>query len=150
MGTYPKLFVYAALLYLGVATACGLGIVLDPPHATAYRFLHIHFLFLGFMICLVAGLAYELLPRLRTGALRWPRLVPVHFWVANVALCGKAASYLLREEVGNAPFVACACCVIATLVMFAVNVVATLQLADGQAAGGELRVIQHRHQQDVG
>jgi hypothetical protein len=135
MKTYPKLFIYSALLYLAVATAFGLAIVLDPMNAATHRFLHIHFLFLGFMISLVAGLAYELLPRMRTGSMRWPRLIPVHFWVANLALCGKAASYLLREEIGLVPFVVCACCVIATLGMFAVNVAWTLRQADRQPDG---------------
>ena len=130
MSRYPKLFVFSALAYLGVATAFGLAIVFDPEQAATYRFLHIHFLFLGFMVFLVAGLAYDLLPRLKGGSMYWPRLIPIHYWLGNLALCGKAVSYVFRPEVGMAPFVGCACCVILTLMVFALNVVHTLQRAD--------------------
>ena len=65
-------------------------------HALAQiRFIHVHIMLAGFMAMIIYGVGYHILPRFNANPMPYPALVPVHFWLANVALWGMCVMYAL-------------------------------------------------------
>jgi len=92
MDTTTRAFIYCSLAYLALGATLGGVMGLDPEGWMAYRFVHVHFLLLGFMGMMVYGVGYFILPRFNAVPLAWPRLVPFHLWTANVGLVGMCLS----------------------------------------------------------
>jgi hybrid cluster-associated redox disulfide protein len=55
-------------------------------------FSHVHLLLGGFMAMMVFGVGYFILPRFAARNLRWPSLVAIHFWMANLSLVAMVIS----------------------------------------------------------
>lgn len=117
---------FASLIYLMLGAVMGFLMSVEGSGGTVARFMHIHFLFLGFMVMLMAGVAYHFLPGLRGGEMRWPRLVPIHFYMANIGLVCKCITFLLKPQIGFIPFAIFASVTVTSLVLFAVNVIASI------------------------
>src|SRR3989338_6673294 len=47
------------------------------------------------MSMMVFGVAYHILPRFNAQPLKWPKLVPVHFYGVNIGLIGMLFAYLI-------------------------------------------------------
>jgi len=87
MDIYTKGFVLASLVYFFLAAA--FGIWMGAAETSEWvRFGHVHFNLLGFMSMMIYGVGYFILPRFNAKILKWPKLVPVHFIVANLGLLG--------------------------------------------------------------
>ncbi len=106
MDRTTRAFIYCSLTYLVLGVVLGGAMGADPEGWMAYRFVHVHFLLLGFMGMMVYGVAYFILPRFNAVPLAWPRLVPFHLWTANVGLVGMCLSRdgLVLPEPWVAPF----------------------------------------------
>jgi cbb3-type cytochrome oxidase subunit 1 len=126
MNVYPRRFMVASLIYLMLGAVMGFLMGVEGSSGTVFRFMHIHFLFLGFMVMLVAGIAYHFLPKIRGGEMRWPRLVPIHFYMGNIGLVLKCVAYLLRPQIGFVPFAVFAAVTVTSLVVFATNLIASI------------------------
>lgn len=122
---YPLLFIQTSIAYLLLAAVCGV-LMFDPATAGYFRFMHIHFIVLGFLIPMTSGLAYGILPQIGR-PIRYPGLIAAQFWMANVGLIGKAISYSLRTEIGLIPFAICAMIVVSSIVIFAINMARTFK-----------------------
>jgi hypothetical protein len=122
MDRYMKGFVIAALVYFGLASLGGIviGTGADPSWL---RFLHVHFNLLGFMSMMIYGIGYFILPRFNGKVLRFPGLLPVHFYAANIGLIGMVAAYPQRPSI---LFDAFAVLEGASVGIFIFNLVATL------------------------
>jgi hybrid cluster-associated redox disulfide protein len=90
MDTATRAFIFAALVYLALGGLLGLGMAVVPGAPDHLSFTHVHLLLGGFMAMMVFGVGYFILPRFAGTALRWPRLVGVHFWMANLSLLAMA------------------------------------------------------------
>lgn len=97
MDRYMKGFVIAALIYLGLASVGGILIGAGMDQSWL-RFLHVHFNLLGFMSMMVFGIGYFILPRFNGKEIRFPGLLPVHFYAANIGLIGMVAAYPQRPS----------------------------------------------------
>ncbi|MGD2063319.1 MAG: DUF1858 domain-containing protein [Nitrospirota bacterium] len=130
MDRTTRAFIYASLLYLGVGALLGLGVGVAPGTFVAWRFVHVHLLLLGFMAMMVYGVGYFILPRFNATTVRWPRLLPVHFWTANAGLLGMCATYdglLLPAGVDERlPFAVFGVVEVASVLLFVANLWATL------------------------
>jgi cbb3-type cytochrome oxidase subunit 1 len=126
MNLYPRRFMVASLIYLMLGAVMGFLMGIDGSGGTVFRFMHIHFLFLGFMVMLMAGIAYHFVPRLRGGEMRWPRLIPIHFYMGNVGLVFKCIAYLLKPQIGFVPFAVFAAVTVTSLFLFAANLIASI------------------------
>lgn len=129
METYMKRFVFAALIYLGLAAVCG---VLNGTTDLGYwvSFAHTHFNLLGFMSMMVFGIGYFILPRFNGADLRFEGWVKPHFWLANISLVGMVVFRGLEVETGEGVysglFIASAAIQTTTIFMFIVNIWLTL------------------------
>ena len=83
-----KSFILASLAWLFLGASLGVAMTLGWGNLALLRFAHMHLLLLGFMAMMVYGVGYFILPRFNGTTLRWPRLVPLHFWIANLGLLG--------------------------------------------------------------
>jgi hybrid cluster-associated redox disulfide protein len=130
MDATTRAFIYASLLYLGVGALLGVGVGVAPATFLAWRFVHVHVLLLGFMAMMVYGVGYFILPRFNATTLRWPRLLPVHFWTANLGLVGMCATYdglLLPAGLADRPlFAVFALVELFSVLLFVANLGATL------------------------
>ena len=98
MDRYMKLFVLMAVIYFAVGSFLGL-LMATNVYTAATKFAHVHLNLLGFMSMMIFGVGYFILPRFNARTLRWPRLVPVHFWLANVSLVAMVIFYTLSSVV---------------------------------------------------
>ena len=94
MDKFGKLFVKASVIYLTLGALFGLHMALADHGYTQLRFIHVHFMLIGFMSMMIFGVGYHILPRFNAKALPYPSLVPVHFWLANAGLVGMGALYV--------------------------------------------------------
>ena len=92
MDKFPRMFIVSSIIYLLLGTLIGVTMAsnaLDPM----FRFIHIHLNLFGFMAMMVFGVAYHILPRFMGKALKFPKLVPVHYFAANIGLIGMMLTY---------------------------------------------------------
>ncbi len=133
MDRYTKGFVVASLVYFLLAAVLGTWMG-SAETAGWVRFAHVHFNLLGFMCMMIYGVGYFILPRFNGRTLRWPSLVPLHFWTANVGLVGMVATAPERPSTGFALFAGLS---VVSVAMFAVNLGATMLLEPAGEAGEE-------------
>lgn len=88
-------FLRSALLWLVVGTSLGATMAMVPAWLV-YRPVHLHLLLLGFVVMIIAGVAYHVIPRFTAAALHSPRLAMVHLWVANTGLVLLACGFIAR------------------------------------------------------
>ncbi|MDH5509214.1 MAG: cbb3-type cytochrome c oxidase subunit I [Nitrospinota bacterium] len=94
MDKFGKLFVKASVIYLSLGALFGLHMAVADHGYTQLRFIHVHFMLIGFMAMMIFGVGYHILPRFNAKPLPYPALVPVHFWLANAGLMGMGALYV--------------------------------------------------------
>jgi len=94
MERYPRLFIQTALIYLLIGVIVGVAIGTNPMLAARLRFAHIHLNLLGFMIMIIAGVAYHVLPRFTARAIPWAVGIKYHFYLQNIGLLGMLGTKL--------------------------------------------------------
>ena len=95
MNKYPQLFIKAALIYLVVGVAFGVAMSISPIFGARFGFVHIHINLLGFMVMMIAGVSYHVLPRFSSRQLPWPNGVKFHFIFQNLGLLGMIVTYVM-------------------------------------------------------
>ena len=125
MDRYTKGFVVASLVYFLLAAILGIGLGASETPGWV-RFAHVHFNLLGFMAMMIFGVGYFILPRFNGRTLRWPSLVPIHFWAANAGLIGMAATAPERPSTGFTLFAVIS---VISIALFVVSLGATMVLS---------------------
>ena len=97
MDRYMKLFVVMSIVYFFVGSFLGFLMTTDAA-SEAVRFAHIHFNLLGFMSMMIFGVGYFILPRFNARTLKWPGLVPAHFWLANITLVSMVVFFSVSQK----------------------------------------------------
>lgn len=95
MDRYVLGFLRAALVWLLLGTTLGAAMAMHPAWLV-YRPVHLHLLLLGFVMMMIAGVAYHVIPRFTAATLHSPRLAMVHLVVANVGLPLLAGGFVAR------------------------------------------------------
>ncbi len=80
-------FIFSGLIYLVIGVTLGV-IFLIVPETRALRPVHTHLNLVGFVVFLIFGIGYHILPRFRGNPLFSERLAWWQFWLANVGLVG--------------------------------------------------------------
>ena len=91
------LFIRASLVWLVAGVSLGVAMAVNPG-LVVYRTAHIHFLLLGFVTGMIFGVGYHVFPRFAGRGLRSPRLVMVHWWLANAGVGAMGAAFALRAS----------------------------------------------------
>ena len=95
MDHYPKLFIKTSLIYLIIGVLVGIGMSANLMVGVRFSFVHIHANLLGFMVMMIAGVSYHVLPRFASRELPWPKGIKFHFYFQNVGLLGMISTYLM-------------------------------------------------------
>jgi hybrid cluster-associated redox disulfide protein len=122
MDRYTKGFVLASLVYFFLAAILGVWMGLAET-GESVKFAHVHLNLLGFMAMMIYGVGYFILPRFNARPLKWPQLVPLHFFSANLGLIGMVFTSSERPSAGFALF---ALLSVVSVFLFAINLGVTL------------------------
>jgi cytochrome c oxidase cbb3-type subunit 1 len=101
MDKYAKVFVKASMIYLGIGTLLGGGMILFPDVRFATTRVHVHILLLGFMAMMIYGVGYHILPRFMGRPVYSHRLGNIQVWLANITLIGLSLSWILENFQGG-------------------------------------------------
>jgi len=130
MEKFPRSFIIAAISYLLVGVAVGIGTSMGELDPFAGRFVHAHLNLVGFLAMFIYGVAYHILPRFNATPIKHPALVGVHFYAVNAGLVGMILSALADGvySTGGAhyAFVASGMLEAAGIVLFAYNIIPVL------------------------
>jgi len=93
-------YIRTALVYLVLGLLLGAGMLAFGNDN--FQFVHVHMLLVGFVLFLIYGVGYKLIPTMFFGL---PRLVSVglaevQFWLANAGLVGMLAGAVLPVGLG--------------------------------------------------
>ena len=101
MDKYAKAFVKSSLIYLGIGTIMGIGMVLLPDIRFTVTRVHVHILLLGFMAMMIYGVGYHILPRFMGRPVYSHRLGNIQVWLANITLIGLSVSWMIEASQGG-------------------------------------------------
>ena len=88
-------FLRASLAWLAMGVTLGVAMAVHPAWVI-YRDAHLHMLLLGFVVLMIAGVAYHVMPRFAGTALHSPRLAAWHLIVANAGLGLLVSGFIVR------------------------------------------------------
>ena len=80
-------FIYSGMMYLVVGITLGILFILIPD-LRLLRSVHAHLNLVGFVMFLIFGVAYHILPRFKGRPLYSESLAWWQFWLANISLVG--------------------------------------------------------------
>ncbi|GBE36419.1 cytochrome C and Quinol oxidase polypeptide I [bacterium BMS3Bbin07] len=101
MDRFVTNFIVMSLVYLAVASVLGILMIVNPDFLTL-RFVHSHFMLLGWVSMMIYGVGYHILPRFSGRLLKSKAMAEVQFWLANIGLIGLAISYTLGTYYSDA------------------------------------------------
>lgn len=88
MDPTAKNFVFAGLIYFFISACLGLLMVFYDMDQPQLIFAHSHLNLLGWVSMMIYGVGYHILPRFSGNPIAYPKLMQMHFWVANISLLG--------------------------------------------------------------
>lgn len=80
-------FIYAGMIYLLIGITLGV-LFFAAPETRVLRTVHAHLNLVGFVMFVIFGVAYHILPRFRGRPLHSEGLAWWQFWLANMGLAG--------------------------------------------------------------
>ncbi len=80
-------FIFSGMIYLLIGITLGVLFFL-VPETRVLRSVHAHLNLVGFIVFLIFGIAYHILPRFRGRPLYSERLAWWQFWLANISFVG--------------------------------------------------------------
>ena len=95
MDKFVKGFIVMSVVYLGLSTLLGLG-MLAHANLTALKFVHSHLNMLGWVSMMIFGVGYHILPRFMGRPLYSNKIGEVQFYLANISLVAMLIFYTLN------------------------------------------------------
>jgi cbb3-type cytochrome oxidase subunit 1 len=96
---FAKAFIRASLLWFVGGIALGLAMAIHPAWIV-YRPAHAHMNLVGFVVMMIFGVGYQILPRFFGHPIHSRMLAVAHVWLANLGLAGLVAGFFLAPNVG--------------------------------------------------
>jgi len=97
--SYAKAFIRASLLWFIAGITLGLAMAIHPAWVI-YRPAHAHMNLVGFVVMMIFGVGYQMLPRFFGHPIHSKGLAAAHVWLANLGLGGLVAGFLLAPHIG--------------------------------------------------
>ena len=101
MDLYAKAFIRASLLWFVLGITLGLAMAIHPAWVV-YRPAHAHMNLVGFVVMMIFGVGYQMLPRFFGHPIHSSALASAHIWLANLGLTGLVAGFMLAPVIGTA------------------------------------------------
>lgn len=101
MDSFAKAFIRASLLWLVAGITLGLAMAIHPAWVV-YRPAHAHMTLAGFVMMMIFGVGYQMLPRFFGHPIHNRVLASSHIWLANLGLGGLVAGFFLAPSIGAA------------------------------------------------
>lgn len=99
MDWYAKAFIRASLLWFVAGISMGLAMAIHPAWIV-YRPAHAHMNLVGFVVMMIFGVGYQILPRFFGHPIHSRWMASSHIWLANVGLAGMVAGFFLAPNIG--------------------------------------------------
>lgn len=100
MDNFAKAFIRASLLWFVAGITLGLAMAIHPPWVV-YRPAHAHMNLVGFVVMMIFGVGYQILPRFFGHPIHSRKLAAAHVWLANLGLGGMVAGFFLAPNVAE-------------------------------------------------
>lgn len=100
MDSFAKIFIRASLIWFVLGITVGLAMALHPPWVV-YRPAHAHMNLLGFVVGMIFGVGYQMLPRFFGHPLLHRKLAVAHVWLANGGLAALVAGFIAAPHLGQ-------------------------------------------------
>jgi cbb3-type cytochrome oxidase subunit 1 len=100
MDPFAKSFIRASLLWFVAGITLGLAMAIHPAWVV-YRPAHAHMNLVGFVVMMIFGVGYQMLPRFFGHPIHSRALATAHVWMANLGLAGLVAGFLLAPHIGS-------------------------------------------------
>ena len=101
MDWFAKAFIRASLLWFIAGITLGLAMAIHPAWVV-YRPAHAHMNLVGFVVMMIFGVGYQMLPRFFGHPIHSRWLAVAHIWLANLGLAGMVAGFFLAPHIGAA------------------------------------------------
>ncbi len=99
MDKFAKSFIRSSLLWFLGGITLGLAMAIHPAWVV-YRPAHAHMNLVGFVVMMIFGVGYQMLPRFFGHPIHSRALASVHIWLANIGLGGLVAGFFLAPSIG--------------------------------------------------
>jgi cbb3-type cytochrome oxidase subunit 1 len=97
---FAKAFIRASLLWFLGGIALGLAMAIHPAWIV-YRPAHAHMNLVGFVVMMIFGVGYQMLPRFFGHPIHSKWLAETHVWLANLGLAVLVAGFFLAPKLGQ-------------------------------------------------
>ena len=101
MDGFAKSFIRASLVWFVAGITLGLAMAVHPAWVI-YRPAHAHMNLVGFVVMMIFGVGYQMLPRFFGHPIHSRALAIAHVWLANLGLAGLVGGFLLAPHIGSA------------------------------------------------
>jgi cbb3-type cytochrome oxidase subunit 1 len=98
---FAKAFIRASLVWFVAGITLGLAMAVHPAWVI-YRPAHAHMNLVGFVVMMIFGVGYQMLPRFFGHPIHSKALAIAHVWLANLGLAGLVGGFLLAPHIGSA------------------------------------------------
>ena len=99
MDWFAKVFIRSSLLWFVAGITLGLAMAIHPAWIV-YRPAHAHMNLVGFVVMMIFGVGYQMLPRFFGHPIHSKPLAIAHIWLANVGLAALVLGFLLAPHIG--------------------------------------------------
>ncbi|MDQ6716824.1 MAG: hypothetical protein M3Z17_00600 [Gemmatimonadota bacterium] len=100
MDTFAKAFIRASLLWFVGGITLGLAMAIHPAWVV-YRPAHAHMNLVGFVVMMIFGVGYQMLPRFFGHPIHSKALAAAHIWLANIGLATMVIGFFLAPSIGE-------------------------------------------------
>ena len=100
MDWFAKVFIRASLLWFVAGITLGLAMAIHPAWVV-YRPAHAHMNLVGFVVMMIFGVGYQMLPRFFGHPIHSRNLAVAHIWLANIGLAALVLGFFLAPHIGT-------------------------------------------------
>ena len=100
MDWFVKAFIRSSLMWFVLGITLGVAMAIHPAWVI-YKPAHAHMNLVGFVVMMIFGVGYQLLPRLFGHPIYNRPFAIAHVWLANVGLALLVAGFCLAPHIGN-------------------------------------------------
>ena len=98
--SFAKVFIRASLIWFVLGITLGLAMAIHTPWVV-YRPAHAHMNLVGFVVMMIFGVGYQMLPRFFGHPIIHRGLAVAHIWLANVGLVALVAGFFAAPHIGQ-------------------------------------------------